>query len=219
MVDIAHKNLTGGDLHEPKGITAAPANSAYVADGAGSGVWTPTASFPGAFGAKLFHIRDERPSGTDGDTLTVSTWNARAINTEKADDLGLTASGNQLSLPAGTYWIEVAAVTQFSGLSNRGTTQFGMSKLRLRNVTDASTLIVGMGVRFQHSDDGGGNDAGTDFALVTHLSQRFVLPATKLVQVQNWVTNQLSFSATKGGRAITSGEVEVYLDLKLWRTA
>jgi hypothetical protein len=149
MVDIAHKNLTGGDLHEPKGITAAPANSAYVADGAGSGVWTPTASFPGAFGAKLFHIRDERPSGTDGDTLTVSTWNPRAINTEKADDLGLTASGNQLSLPAGTYWIEVEALTQFSGL----------------------------------------------------------------------VTNQLSSPTTKGGRAITSGEVEVYLDLKLWRTA
>jgi hypothetical protein len=219
MVDIAHKNLTGGDLHEPKGITAAPANSAYVADGAGSGVWTPTASFPGAFGAKLFHIRDERPSGTDGDTLTVSTWNPRAINTEKADDLGLTASGNQLSLPAGTYWIEVEALTQFSGLGNNGSTQSGMSKLRLRNVTDASTLIVGFGTRFQHNDDGGGNNTPEDYTLTTRLAQRVVLPSTKLVQVQNWVTNQLSSPTTKGGRAITSGEVEVYLDLKLWRTA
>jgi hypothetical protein len=219
MVDIAHKNLTGGDLHEPKGITAAPANSAYVADGAGSGVWTPTASFPGAFGAKLFHIRDERPSGTDGDTLTVSTWNARAINTEKADDLGLTASGNQLSLPAGTYWIEVEAITQFTGNATNGGVNHGMSKLRLRNVTDASTLVVGLGVRFQHNDDSGGNFAQTDYSLLTSLKQRFVLPATKLVQVQNWVTNGLNTPSTRSGKAISSGEVEVYLDLKLWRTA
>ena len=33
----AHKNLTGTDLHEPKGIASASANTVYVADGSGSG--------------------------------------------------------------------------------------------------------------------------------------------------------------------------------------
>lgn len=32
-----HKNLTGTDLHEPKGQAAAAVNTVYVADGAGSG--------------------------------------------------------------------------------------------------------------------------------------------------------------------------------------
>lgn len=35
-----HKDLTGADLHEPKGIASAPVKSVYVADGAGSGTWT-----------------------------------------------------------------------------------------------------------------------------------------------------------------------------------
>lgn len=34
-----HANLTGADLHEPKGAASASANTVYVADGAGSGTW------------------------------------------------------------------------------------------------------------------------------------------------------------------------------------
>lgn len=40
MATKAHKLLTGTDLHEPKGVAAAPAGQVYVSDGAGSGVWT-----------------------------------------------------------------------------------------------------------------------------------------------------------------------------------
>jgi hypothetical protein len=34
-----HKDLTGSDLHEPKGIEIAPQHTVYEADGAGSGNW------------------------------------------------------------------------------------------------------------------------------------------------------------------------------------
>ena len=36
---IAHKNLTDPQLHEPKGISGASANTVYIANGTGSGVW------------------------------------------------------------------------------------------------------------------------------------------------------------------------------------
>jgi hypothetical protein len=39
MPNTAHKNITGADLHEPKGAGAASASTVYVADGAGSGTW------------------------------------------------------------------------------------------------------------------------------------------------------------------------------------
>ena len=40
MATIAHSTLTGTELHEPKGVSAATANSVYAATGGGSGTWT-----------------------------------------------------------------------------------------------------------------------------------------------------------------------------------
>ena len=39
MTNVAHKDLTDPNLHEPKGAGAAAANSIYVANGGGSGSW------------------------------------------------------------------------------------------------------------------------------------------------------------------------------------
>ena len=35
-----HSTLTGSDLHEPKGASTASVNTAYIANGAGSGAWS-----------------------------------------------------------------------------------------------------------------------------------------------------------------------------------
>ncbi len=37
---VAHADLTGASLHEPKGASTAAINTLYVADGAGSGAWS-----------------------------------------------------------------------------------------------------------------------------------------------------------------------------------
>lgn len=39
MANVFHKDLTGAELHEPKGIGGASANTVYVADGTGTGTW------------------------------------------------------------------------------------------------------------------------------------------------------------------------------------
>jgi hypothetical protein len=39
-VTIEHRNLTGAQLHEPKGCASAGAGTVYVADGVGSGAWS-----------------------------------------------------------------------------------------------------------------------------------------------------------------------------------
>lgn len=38
---MEHKDITGSDNHEPKGIESASSGEVYVADGAGSGSWEP----------------------------------------------------------------------------------------------------------------------------------------------------------------------------------
>ena len=39
MATIQHSVLSGGELHEPKGIASATSDQVYVADGVGGGVW------------------------------------------------------------------------------------------------------------------------------------------------------------------------------------
>lgn len=39
MADVQHKDLPNAQLHEPKGVSAASVDTAYVANGAGSGTW------------------------------------------------------------------------------------------------------------------------------------------------------------------------------------
>ena len=36
-----HASLTGAELHEPKGVATAAAGQIYIADGLGSGAWSP----------------------------------------------------------------------------------------------------------------------------------------------------------------------------------
>lgn len=39
MANVAHKNLTDPELHEPKGVSTASLGQVYVSDGSGSGSW------------------------------------------------------------------------------------------------------------------------------------------------------------------------------------
>lgn len=59
MTTIAHSNLTGSDLHEPKGISTVPAGQVYISDGAGSGTWIDTGS---TIGTSNFSTGDLKPT-------------------------------------------------------------------------------------------------------------------------------------------------------------
>lgn len=45
MANVNHSTLTDPYLHEPKGIAASSADRVYIANGSGSGVWTPLARY------------------------------------------------------------------------------------------------------------------------------------------------------------------------------
>lgn len=55
-----HKDLTGTDLHEPKGVASATSGQVYVADGAGSGVWTTK---PGSYLSLVVVVVDISTAG------------------------------------------------------------------------------------------------------------------------------------------------------------
>lgn len=47
MANVQHSTLTDPNIHEPKGITTAAANSVYMANGSSSGSWTLVNRLPG----------------------------------------------------------------------------------------------------------------------------------------------------------------------------
>ena len=47
MANVQHSTLSDPNLHEPKGASTAAANTAYLANGSGSGTWTAVNRLPG----------------------------------------------------------------------------------------------------------------------------------------------------------------------------
>ena len=223
MANVEHSVLTGTDLHEPKGVAAAAANRVYVTNGAGSGsfVQVPAAAIAAAgvlvFQSQLYHIRDERSSGTSGATLTNNTWNTRALQTEKTDDLTITLSSNQFALAAGTYWCEAHSTTWGEYAHSSGNTGFFKSQTRLRNISDSSTTLLSSPSSLL-SDGSVSQNTKTSITLPNIIYGRFTIAGTKTFGLENWVSVQGNLGTSiKEGTAISSGENEVYADIKIWK--
>lgn len=201
MTNVQHSTLTGASLHESKGVAAASANRVYVSDGAGSGSWsqvpvTALATTAASFQTQLLHVREEQASGTNGATLTTGSWQTRVLNTVKTNGItSATLVSNQITLPIGSYFLTGNA--QFNSLS-------GSSKIRLRNITDGATLVVGL-------SSFNTNPTGVGSTLFVDINGQFTISGTKVIELQ-YYTN-----GTASGQPTTSGEVEVYSDILIWK--
>lgn len=172
-----------------------------------------------AFGTQYYQVRDEQNSGTDGAALgSIGAWNTAPLNTEKQDNLTIAApSSNQISLAAGTYYVEAEGTAHYTGTMDRATTENAALMLRLRNITDAATLLNGITMRFSIVDDGGGNNQTANFTLNASMYGWFTIAGTKTIELQKWVGNTFTSPSVIGGKAVSSGEKEVYSDLRLWK--
>lgn len=141
------------------------------------------------------------PSGTGGGGNTVAlTWTTLALNSEDNDADGIgTLSGNQITLQAGTYIVRAECVL--------GTTSApSTDKLRLRNITDGTTTIVGI-TAGQHLNAYFGNKS---------LAGEFTIAGAKTFALQYYTT---AVNTNGLGQAATSGEEEVYRVVEIWKVA
>ena len=84
---------------------------------------------------KLLHVQDEKGTTTHGGSASANTDNIRDLNTVKTNEIsGASLSSNQITLPAGTYFVEAWA----SGLAVDHHRAF------LYNVTDSDIEVLGM---------------------------------------------------------------------------
>lgn len=141
----------------------------------------------------FFHIRDEKAAGTDGGTFTQGDWRTRTLDDVKLNTcVGASVASNVVTLPPGTWRAD----------GRHRAASVGPTAIRLRNVSDGSTTIVGMGGWHSASEN-------TDWADL--IFGQFTLTAEKTFEVQHRCTNTRNNNGL--GTAANFGEVEVYSDI------
>jgi hypothetical protein len=154
-----------------------------------------------AFENALLHIRDEKTANTEGGTFTGGAWQTRVLNSVKTNQIsGASVASNQITLPAGTYYIDASAPVH--GDMNG-------HKIRLYNVTDTADILIGTQASAASTLVSGIRDV---------VSGRFTLAAEKVIELQHYCGQTVS---TNGfGLAVNiDGKVEVYSDVKIWKVA
>ena len=157
--------------------------------------------FGGIFESQLFHVRDEKSSGTSGGTASTG-YNTRALNTIKTNEItGASLSSNQITLPSGTYYVIASAPSRRSN----------NHRIRLRNTTDSSDTLLGSSTR------SGSGDATTTASI---MFGRFTISAQKVFEIQHYFEANGSGTDTNiQGSNVGSGQNEVYTDVQIWKVA
>lgn len=148
---------------------------------------------------QMLYVREEQSSGTNAGTFTSGAWRTRVLNTSKVNTIsGASLASNQITLPAGTYWIEASAPAY----------QTNGHLLKLYNTTTAADVIIGTG--------GFSPNGVTTSDTRAFVVGQFVLTSASVLELQHRCTTT---STTLGlGIAVSHG-TEVYADVVIWRTA
>jgi hypothetical protein len=151
------------------------------------------------FGLQLLHVREEQAANTEGGTFTSGAWRTRTLNTTKTNEIsGASVGSNQITLPAGTYFIDASAPAVLCA----------EHKAKLANITDTSDTIIGS------SEAAGTASAAAARSVV---QGRFTIADVKVFELQHRCSTTRSTDGL--GRASNLGVVEVYSEVMIWKVA
>ena len=150
------------------------------------------------FGSALLHVRDEKSANTHGGTSTSGSFLGRVLNTSLTNEIsGASLSSNQITLPAGTYYINARQPFHADN---------GYIKVKLRNTTDSSDTLIGTSSYIT------ANDVPVDSWVIG----RFTIASQKTFELQYRVGNGI---ATVGLGHHATYLTEVYADVQIWKVA
>jgi len=188
-----------------KNRTAIPASEKGVANGVATldGTGNVPATQLGNVSTStplVIHVQDQKPSGTQGGSSTAATQNVRTLNTVVTNTIsGASLSSNQITLPAGTFevWASASCYT------------VGRHKIRLYNITDSATAAVGESMFAENTN------------LVNNYSRingdRFTIAASKTFRLEHYTQNGILSNGL--GFSVTSGDVEIYANVRIVKVA
>lgn len=150
-----------------------------------------------SFGNELLHVEDQKTANTNGGTFTQDAWQTRVLNTAVTNGItGASLSSNQITLPAGTYFIEASA----PGVA------VDRHKLKLRNTSDSADTILGRSV-YSVSTEAGHS--------ISSVVGTFTIAGEKTFELQHYC--QTTAADTGFGVASNFSVIEVYSQVKIWK--
>lgn len=154
------------------------------------------AAAAGGMRAPDIWVRDEKASGTNGGGFTSGADRTRDLNTIKVNNIGASLASNQLTLPAGTYYLHWRAPSLAVSLSQSW----------LYNVTAGAVV-----------ERGSSCSGGTTFPTIDSIgAAMFTLSNTSLLELRHRSSGS---QATNGFGAATSLGTEIYAELWGWKIA
>jgi hypothetical protein len=177
-------------------------NNLLPAQASASGKCLQSNGTTAAWGACVVGVAEFQEQETSGSgsscSITASTWSRRILNATVGNTIpGLvSASGNQITMLAGTYIIEVNGGLNISSSPGKG-------RLRIYDTTDS----------LAYAGPGSYVAVGTDVNVVDHAA--VVISATKVFEIDTWITA----GAGTCGSALSTGANEVYTDILIEKIA
>ena len=137
-------------------------------------------------------IQDVKANGINGGASIVGTQ-VRTLNTIQYGNLpGVVLSANQITLPAGNYWIEAQVPVLNSGAVQAW----------LANVTDSTIALIGSSL-----------DSAANATVYSLISGRINIVVTKVFQIVMYCSAALAANGL--GSAATAGNNELYTMIKI----
>jgi hypothetical protein len=147
------------------------------------------------FSSQLLHVRDEQSSGADGGSFTSGAWRTRTLNTVLTNEIsGASLASNQITLPAGTYYIKARAPAS----------EVVEHKAKLRNTTDNSDTLIGSSASVVNFN-----------TLDSTVIGRFTIAGVKVFELQH--RSSTTRATTGFGRSAGFSVVEVYSEVEIWK--
>lgn len=145
--------------------------------------------------AHYAQVCDTKASGTDGGASSAGAQ-TRVLNTLNPNNIGASLASNQVTLLAGTYWVEGYAPS-FNA---------GRSKLYLYNVTDSVAAVAGQ------MDYTTGSSAG----MVSSFRGYVTITISKVFEVRQYIQTAQATNGL-GVSTVSAGLPELYAQLHIWK--
>jgi len=176
------------------GLITTNSNVTSLSSSTSTTVTSLSTAIAGAGGAQQrMLVREEQASGTYGGAASAGS-NTRTLNTVVYNTItGSSLASNQITLPAGTYWIRAVAPAY----------AVGVHRLRVIRASDSATLIVGAV----------GYAPGTAYE-TAEISAPITLASTTAIYIDHHCASASSLVGL-GTCAALSGEIEIFCSVDI----